>query len=62
MFNYIYMENQRTISAQGYFYFIPLCCNLSSIHYLIINIGVSEWKIILRAILGLNKRAKTFRL
>lgn len=30
--------------------------------YLITKIGVLEWKIIRRAMLGLNKRAKTFRL
>lgn len=30
--------------------------------YLITKIGVLEWKIIRRAMLGLNNRAKTFRL
>lgn len=30
--------------------------------YLITRIGVLEWKIIRRAILGLNRRAKIFRL
>lgn len=62
MFNCIYGKSKNNISTRIFLFHTLVLQSLLSIHYLIINIGVSEWKIILRAILGLNKRAKTFRL
>lgn len=70
MFNYIY---RNTTIPQSYKYRKDKNENHKAFHpcpllhlirqnYLMINIGVLEWKIIFFAILGLNNRANMLRL
>lgn len=68
--NFQHIKRQLTLYEQIAFYIkhnadysiILNALFFSSDHPLITSNGVSEWKIIFRAILGLNKRANIFLL